>query len=303
MEGTLQQIDGSLIHVCLAYHYARKIHERGERAPEWFYTAPIEDVLKSTSRGHPERIQLAKDCYMAYFARYRAEPLWPIAVEEEFSARVGEIDPGGPNPELDELTVTCKPDLLVEERGEIIYDDHKSTEADRRAQRLPIWHDDGEYALSNQIFQNLHILRIHFGRQQRIVRGARINRVRRVRPYDFDRNDVIIGSLAYAQAARGIRNKARRRAEAKRRLIDLGFMLPGSNVPLDDRWREQIIQALATRDIDANYDACSGRFGDCELRALCLAGDVARQRLLLDKIFTWPGKPSGGGPLIPWSPR
>lgn len=309
------QIIGTLVHTCLAYHYAALLKD----PPEWYRKVSIHDALTSAAEGQLDQVEKAKQVYLGWYQRYAAagDPWTPVTVEQEYAAKIGELDPDGPFPELNDVVVTCKTDLIFESNNFLEYADHKCSGGNRSNGKLEAWKDDGEYRLTGQFFQNLHIIRNHYEKEGRYVLGARVQRLKRELPFDFDRPPRLRMPLqAYQIAARGIRMKAKRRLDVRKKLIDKGYVLPdisGNAAPIaiDEGWREQVIRVLTDATIDANFDACFGRYGPCDYADLCAADgrtieDIQeRQRLLLDVGFTWPGRPGADSLVqigqIPWA--
>jgi hypothetical protein len=246
---------GTLVHHCLAYHYAAQLP--GEK-PDWF-SRPLDDVLNEEGAGNPSLIRTARDVYEFYKRHFAAGDTWsPVKVEHEFSATVGQLDPGGPFPELDQEVITARTDLLMEANGYLWIVDHKTTSGGWNSDRLPAWKDDGEYLMSWQAMLYLHIARIEM--QDREVRGFIIQRVKRKAPYDVDRNVLRIPALAYRAVPRAARMMVKREKEIQARLA-----LGESPTP--------------------NFAACQGRYGPCDYRDLCASETDEMKRLVMTSQY------------------
>jgi hypothetical protein len=249
------RLSGTLIHLALAYHYAAKMDQR----PKWFSEKSLDERLDEECHGRHELAQLARDVHAAYKNYWSSEAWRPVAVEQEFAATLGELDPDCPSGwdrRHDNQIVTCRADLIVEINGELWIVDHKTQGGNHKSQRLDKWHDDGEFLLNWQVLMNLHILR---KRAKTSVRGFVINRIRRRMPFDFDRHVLQVPLRAYEQAPRTARSMVA---------------------------RELYIRDKAESGIAPipNFAACFGRYGPCDYRQLCAADSKEEQdRLLRDK--------------------
>lgn len=157
---------GTLVHTCLAYHYAEKM----ARKPKWFLEQPnVEDQMVKDAEGNPAWLRSVADLMEAYKRHYDSDPWNPLYNEEEFEATIEDIDPDGEDepaatyeyrgsctgtvdatdqpcinldsdgnhvphvtdrllklPRLNEEIVTCRPDLIVEKNGSLYIIDHKT---------------------------------------------------------------------------------------------------------------------------------------------------------------------------------
>lgn len=253
------RMGGTLIHDAVAYHYAERLIAAGKYdTPSWWTGESLDDVLVKAGAGHPDLIQIAKEVYDAY-PRYWEDvaalnsgvPWEPVAVEEEWRATVGQIDPGGDDTSLDDEVVTCRTDLVARDvhTGDIIIVDHKTKSGgwgESGRNRLPVWKSDGEYAISWQALLNLYIIRLNFPNET--VRCFTINRIKRQPPYDFDRHTLDISPRVYAAVPRTVRAMV-----AKEREVD-GMIAAGAP-PVPHLW------------------SCFGRYGACDYLDLCNATD------------------------------
>jgi hypothetical protein len=221
----------------------------------------MDEALDQDGEGAPELIRLAKEVYAAYKGRWAGDAWRPVSVEQEYEATIGELDPGGPDPTLDQEIVTCRTDLVVETNGELWIVDHKST-GGTAGDRLPIWRDDGEWKLSWQIMMNLQILRTarNTARLGKPVKGFVIQRIKQRQPFDFDRHVVQIPMKAYAEVPRC----AREYVAAERAIIT---------------------KARRGERPTPNFAMCWGRYGKCDYHDLCAASSDLEQRSIMETHF------------------
>ena len=249
---------GTLVHLFLAYHYAVRLP--GGARPTWFAARPdLEAALIEDSEGRLDLVKEARDMYAAYCLNYAADPWTPVAVEEEFRATVGELDPGGPDPTLDDEVVSCRTDLVVEMNGLTWIVDHKTAAPDRRSGRLYAWNGCADWKLNLQVLQNLLILRKRM--PERFVHSFSINRIKKERPFNgFERNTVDVPAMAYQIAPKLIREAVRRERDLRRRIEAGG-------------------------DPVSNFGSCYGRFGPCSFFDLCTAHSEDQQNQLFSKLY------------------
>lgn len=268
------RLSGTLIHTCLAWHYAARLPD--DAKPEWFHTSSCDEQLERDGVGHPDLIRLAKDTAEAYARWYSADPWTPVAVENEYRARIGDLDPTGLDepafdlemlspegesitvqfPALNDEIVTCRTDLVVMGNGYYWAVDHKTQGGNYKSGRLDKWKDDGEYALSWQAMINLLLLR-----QSGIpVEGFIINRVKRGAPYDFDRHPLMMPPMAYAQASR----TARVQVAAERQLMR---RIAAGEQPTPRFW------------------SCYDRYGNCDYAPVCGAMSAEEQQQVIAQQF------------------
>lgn len=247
------RVIGSLVHNCLAYHYGTMMNPR----PLFLDEYPLHEQLVMTAGAHQDLVSVAYEVFEAYKKTYAGEAWIPRFVEEEFGATIGELDPGGPHPELDAERITCRSDLIIESNGEYWAVDYKCSAGTFNQERLEPWKDDGEYRMHWQAIVNLHILR---KRLDKPVRGFIIQRIKRKAPYDFDRRALKIPVLAYQTAPRSMRMFVKRENELLARL----------------RAGEKPVP---------NYACCQGRYGACDYINLCGADSEAMRDLVFDQEF------------------
>jgi len=243
---------GTLVHNCLAYYYAAKL----PTVPDWLSKKTMEETLKECTTDQ-KLIDNAIAVYEAYKIYYTGEPWEPYSVETEYAAKVGEIDPDGLHPELDDEIVTCRSDLVVTVNDEAWIVDYKCTGGEWGKDRLSPWKGDGEYRLSWQAMLNLMILR---ARLPMPVNGFIIQRVKRKAPFDFDRRTLSFPVPAYESAKRTVREFVRRDVELQR--------------------------AMERGDkLTANFDNCITRWGNCDYMDICGAESEALQQMIMERQF------------------
>lgn len=263
---------GTLWHLCAAYYEAWRMPP--DQRPAW-YERPLYDALREVGVGHEAMVEhLYHKVLPRYYdwsqRRYAASGLVPYAIEEEFSARVGDLDPGGPDTTLDDEIVTCAPDLVLTDGTYLCVDDYKTkARSYRKDGKLSTFKTlANEHRPSMQAMQNLAVLRA--ARPEFITRVFSVVRVLVVDPYDMDRHEILIPEVPYSQLGRIIRNRVRRERELTleldRRLAAGDNLLHGGP---DD-----------AGDVLENYDACQwGKYGACDYVDICTApDDEARQR-------------------------
>ena len=180
---------GTLVHLCLAYHYGPQCKLR----PAWLKEATLDEALNKTGRGYPQQIALAKEIYEAYVDYWAGHDSgWePFGVEEEFTATLGQIrklvNPKAGAQPLDNEVVSSRLDLLVKMNGRVWAVDYKTTAGGGfgSSKRLPTWNPEGEYAVHFQFMLQTAILRVNFGSE---FGGVIVERILKKPPFDFDRS-------------------------------------------------------------------------------------------------------------------
>lgn len=271
------RLRGTLIHLAMQYHYGALLRVR----PAWL-DVPFEVALEEAGRGFPGDVLTVKELLRQYALEYRVEPWTPFAIEEEFSATVGELDPGGPDSTLDDEVVTARTDMLVLSAHEVtqlpVIDVFDSKSAGKhwefadgrwrlRGALEPWKDDDGPYRLAWQPLVYLHILRVpsNAARLDHMqVRGFWIQRMTREPDrqgrHHFDRHLLRIPSVAYGQAPRLIRA-----AVAKERYI-----------------RENAEKGIKPLPC---FHACRGPYGPCDFIEVCAAKAPEEQLRILNENF------------------
>ena len=258
-------MEGTLIHIVLAYHYAGKLAQ----PPSWYYDIPLEAALLKTGKGHPKAIELAKECGAAYADYYSSHDPWePVAIEEEYVARVGDlrrmVDPFCADHPADNEYVTSRIDLVMRINGYIWHADYKTTLHGKG--KLNVLNDDGEYAIYWQFLVQTLILKHHFGLD---YRGMLVQRIYRREPFDFDRAVVRMPPLPLRDAATVIAD----RCMAEHRIAT-----------------EARAAAAAGKDMEVwmpsgNYWNCFSWGKPCEYRQLCTAENDPMLREVMTREF------------------
>ena len=239
---------GTLVHTCLAYHFAEMLPER----PDWYSVRTRDEQLELEGAGHPDLIRQAKDCYEAWKQRHAGEAWHPMYVEEEFKAPLHAMFGDSCPEDVRDEVVSCKVDLVTRWNGQVWIVDHKCSSGDARTGRLRRWDGDADYRLALQVFQNLYILRACLDEP---VRGFAIHRVKRSVPYDFDRHALQPPRIAYEQVQRTIIDAVRRERDITTR-IERG---------------EKPTPALGV--------ACQTRYGPCDYHSICSADTIEDQQI------------------------
>lgn len=243
---------GTMFHACTAYHY-------GEMLPTWpdFMSVPLTERLASLAKGSGRKIQETLQLYWFYRERFSTERVTPIAVEYEYRAPIGLIDPGGPRPDLDGFEVTCGTDLLLEENGLRLIDDYKTTMGEPGKTHLPRWTGGLEHT-----WQAAFNVLIVEAATQVPVDGFRIRRIKKTIPYEADINPVAITRLALDEHRRAIRDVVIRRDTALR-----------------------VIQDKPDELLPPQSSACMSKYGLCEYAAICFAPDRDARRSVITQAF------------------
>jgi hypothetical protein len=275
---------GTLMHTALAYHYAAQM----ERTPTWYRENPdARAALEVDAQGTPAWLRKCEETMTAYRGYYAIDAWQPMFAEEEFEARVGDIDPLGEDapafevpyevngeprtlsfPALSDEIVTCRPDLIVEQNGHTYIVDHKTASGARDGSgRLPVIderHPDFTYAWQSMV--NLHIVRK--GRPTDMpehptldVKGFIFNRIKRDAPYDFSRDVFDVAARQYAKVPATIRACVRRE-------------------------RALAVKAVrAPRDLVAHPWECQSRWR-CDYTSLCHVDSLEERNAVLATQFT-----------------
>jgi hypothetical protein len=204
-------VEGTLIHLALAYHHASRMAVK----PQWFLETTLDAALAREGRGWPQAIELAKDVGEAYARRYAEDPWQPLAIEHEFSASVGEIrrltQPFAPAQPDDDERVSARIDLFLRSGGYLWAADYKST-AHASSRGLTPLNPEGEYAVHWQFLLQTAIMRVNFGAE---FRGVLVERVSKKAPHDFDRAVAPISQAMF----NGLADVVARQCRAERELV------------------------------------------------------------------------------------
>ena len=243
---------GSIGHDCLAYHYGEKINPTPE-----FLNISLDERLAHRTRyqpNGPELIATAKQVVDAYKRRFQNEAWTPLFIETEFLTTVGEIDPGGPYPELDSEVVSCRSDLIVEGNGRNWIVDYKFMAGEWGRSNLNVWSAATEREYLHQAFQNLLVVR-----KTMPIEGFIIRRAKRKAPYDFDQQVLTINDRQYNAMPRMIRYAVKRDLE---------------------------LQALAVKgEAQPNFAVCMGKYGPCDYTAYCHADTEIEAKEILQEDY------------------
>lgn len=246
---------GTLGHSLLALHYGRKL----KSPPKWMeplLDRDVADVLMEESDGNVTIVQQILAVYDIYKRIYANESIEPIAVEQEFSATIGELDPGGPWPELDSQRVTGRVDLLCLVNGRLVIMDHKFSggEYDKvrneiQAKLTPLGRQN-RYAMSLQstLYTSLvhyHAKRMNLGIPEDVYPTFQLNRIKRRIPYDFDRPVIELSPLMIQETPRQVRGLLKKEAELLARMAD----------------GHKPVAGIGT--------ACIGDYGPCDFYEIC----------------------------------
>jgi len=173
---------GSLIHLLLAFHYAKGLNPR----PAWLSELDLDTELAATSRGQPALIQTAREVYTAYVAKGYDQNGAPYAVEHEIAATIGQIKAAlgdtSPESEWDSEVVTSRIDLMVVIGGLVYFKDYKST-LRGTGSALPRWTPNNEFSVKFQFMLQEALGRTIFGKH---FGGVMIQRLKCKMPFDMD---------------------------------------------------------------------------------------------------------------------
>lgn len=265
---------GTLIHLAMAYHYAslRPVEYR----PRWYTAHSLEEALwarAGTYAYSPNAVQCAKEVLLAYREHYVDDGWVPVAIEREFGARLGDLDPLGPGvPDpLADFIVTCRPDLVVRDRtGYLREIDYKSRRAQKRSRNtdtygLEPWSDEGEFALDWQVIMNLHVLRraipMSFGYVDDFIVQRMTRQPDPSGKYHFDRHPLTTPAGPYQEAPRMIRHAVE--ADAAR----------------------QAKGYVDVSDVPPSLWACWGRYGACDYRPICMGRDRETRLRIINEQY------------------
>lgn len=269
------RMGGTLHHAAIARRYAERIVEQDIwPAPTWLEGAlPLEDELQEIGAGFPHLVDLALEMYQEYpnywWHGSAIEPWEPVAVEEQFFARLGDLLPDCPDEYKDEV-VTCGTDLVVRNlvTKMLWIVDHKSKGFDPfsyRAKRVDPWirastggGDHEKYRINWQVLMNLHIVRQAF--PDEVVAGFIVNRFTRDKPFMFDRHPLKVSPLVYNEAP-----KMMLRAVEEEARVD-GMVAAG-------------------RKPEPYFWSCHGEYGCCDYIDVCSAHSVEEMEDVVARDF------------------
>jgi len=173
-------VEGSTLHLLLAYHYGAKLHMRG--IEQSWLQVPCDVRLAEVTRGDAAIAQTALRAYNAYRQHYADETLVPTTIEHEYWARVGDLRAlvgGGPQPPMpgDDEQVSARIDLTAEDKGLVWFLDYKFL-APRGAHFPALNPAYSDYVQSWQFFVQTAIGMLTFGARfggvilQRVGKGG-----------------------------------------------------------------------------------------------------------------------------------
>lgn len=233
-------LEGTLAHIALAYYRANQLHQLGRAVPKWFYEESMQDCLLRNGEGFPDAVALGNSIFQAYHARYSPVGLdaWdPIAIEEEYTATLGQIrqliTPGcAPRPD-DHEVFTSRIDLMLRVNGWLWACDYKTTKGYRG--KLGEFKYDGEFAVNWQFLLQTAILKVNFGTE---FRGVIVERVLKATPHEFQRTPAPL-SVAMFRSLPGTLSKlawmerhvAQQALDAQAAGEDMGAWLPAEESP------------------------------------------------------------------------
>lgn len=274
------RIGGTLHHDAIAYAYAERIIEQGKwPTPSWWTGEALDDILARHGEGWPVQVAFAREMYHAYrnYWWYGSvpEPWEPVAVEEQFVATIGEIDPIDVDDPFADQIVTCGTDLVVRNTltNQLWICDHKSKGFDpfnrSRTKRMEPWvrkstggGDHEQYAVHWQALVNLYLVRRAF--PDEVVAGFIINRFTREKTPEgkflFDRHPLHVSPRVYERAPSVLRYAVMQESR-----LD-GIVAAGGQP-------------------EPHYWACHGKYGSCDYIGLCNADDEDAMNRVLTSQF------------------
>lgn len=231
-------VEGSLVHIALAYYRAEQLHAKGVEVPDWFHRKTVNESLEESGVGYPDAIKLAQDILAAYRKRWSGvvDPWEPVAMEHEYTATLGQvrklINPYTEPKADDGEVVSARIDLMLRTNGYLWACDYKTT-AHGRNGSLAAWNPDGEYAINWQFLLQTAILRVNLGSE---FKGVLVERILKKPPYDFDRAVAPINRAAFMDLPNVIsrmclleRQIAKQALDAEAAGEDMAAWLPSGN--------------------------------------------------------------------------
>lgn len=218
---------GTLGHTGLSYHYGEQL----EKKPQWLVNNPdITVAMEIDSKGEARWLKQAKDMLAAYKNHYASDPWKPLHVEEEFTAKVGELDPDGEDepaiepfefkdifgrsrvlqrPSLNDEVVSCRPDMIALDGGRHIIVDHKVQGGGQKSNkdRLPVI--SAQYPDYRYMWQAMVYMTIM--RRYLPIESFYLNRIKRDVPFDFSRDKVDLYARPMKKIPGAIREAVRKR--------------------------------------------------------------------------------------------
>ena len=243
MGGNFYMDFGTLGHTGLSYHYGAQM----EKPPQWLINNPnVEVAMEIDSKGEAKWLKQAKDMLAAYKNHYANDTWKPVHVEEEFTAKVGELDPDGEDepaiepiefkdlfgrsrvvqrPRLNDEVVSCRPDMIALDGNRYIIVDHKVQGGGQKSNRdrLPIVNSQyPDYRYMWQAMVYMTIMRRYLP-----IEAFYLNRIKRDIPFDFSRDKVDL----YARPMRKIPSAIREAVRRRRQLMVKAALSPDKMIP------------------------------------------------------------------------
>lgn len=253
--------EGSLSHLQLAYYYAARM----VNPPRWYSTVPLDTAIAKVGTGNPEATRLSYEFLAAYAQSGYGDRWFPVAVEQEFAARVGDIrrvaDPDAkPEPEDDQI-VTSRIDLCVVSNGLLWLVDYKGKARGTKDGYLSPWHDEGQFGLVWQFYVQLLVVRAALVADARLtgepvpdLGGVIVHRYKLAPPWDTSADPAPFSIQVFRDAADSILRQVR----AETQLIT------------DVRFAREYEDDMETWLPDGFFWSCYMYGRPCDFRPLCL---------------------------------
>jgi len=265
-------LEGTLIHIALAYYRANQLYQKGMKVPSWFFEETMQACLARNGVGFPDAVKLGLSVYSAYAQRYDGHDTWePFAMEEEYTATLGQIrkliNPDSKPMSDDDEVFSSRIDLMLRVNGFIWACDYKSTKHAYK-EHLARFNHEGEFAINFQFLLQTAILRVNFGTE---FRGVVIERALKSEPHDFDRTPAPLSEAMFKSLPATLsklafieRHIAQQALEAAARGEDMEAWMP----PVASPW------------------ACYSWGQPCEYRPLCRAENAGQLKETVVREYT-----------------
>lgn len=263
-------IEGTLVHLALAYYRAEQLAEKGQ-APDWFEQKSLDEALDEEGAGYPDAIKLAKSVLTAYRKRWSGvkDPWEAVAIEKEYTATLGQIrkliNPYEEPKSDDGEVVSARIDLMLRTNGFLWACDYKTT-AHGRNGRLTDWNPEGEYAINWQFLLQTAILKVNLGTE---FRGVLVERIYKKEPHDFDRAPAPIARTAFMD----LPNVIARQALLERQIAKQAFDAQAAG------------EDMTTWLPSGNWWNCYSWGSPCEYRAICTAETAGQMKEVLVREY------------------
>lgn len=266
-------IEGTLVHLALAYYRAEQLAEKGQ-APAWFREKTLEQALVEEGAGYPDAIKLAKSVLKAYRERWASakDPWEAVDIEKEYTATLGQIrklvNPYEEPKSDDAEVVSARIDFMLRTNGFLWACDYKTT-AHGRGSRLPEWNPEGEYAVNWQFLLQTAILKVNLGTE---FRGVLVERILKKEPHDFDRAVAPISRAAFMDLPNVIARQALVERQIAKQALDA----------------QAAGEDMATWVPSGNWWNCYQWGSPCEYRALCTSETAGQWKDTLVREYQQP---------------